>query len=165
MMKRLMFYCQHILGIGHLVRSMEIVRGLTDDFAVCFINGGEAIAEFDIPPGIEVLQLPPLKTDSEFTELQLPDGFATLDDLLPQAQAQAIQLGCTEVEPDHLLAGLWAEPTTAAAQILQAGGERPALSLPGQMATRESLGLSHQSKFVLEMALQIVRLRETKSIG
>lgn len=23
-----MFYCQHILGMGHLIRSMEIVRSL-----------------------------------------------------------------------------------------------------------------------------------------
>ncbi|MBK7600143.1 MAG: hypothetical protein IPJ07_17135 [Acidobacteria bacterium] len=30
MMKRLMFYSQPVLGIGHLVRSLEIVRGLGD---------------------------------------------------------------------------------------------------------------------------------------
>ncbi|PHM08684.1 glycosyl transferase, partial [Nostoc sp. 'Peltigera malacea cyanobiont' DB3992] len=46
-MKRIMFYCQHILGMGHLVRSREIVRGLTKDFQVCFINGGEIIQGFE----------------------------------------------------------------------------------------------------------------------
>lgn len=40
-MKKLMFYCQHILGMGHLIRSMEIVRGLVEDFEICFINGGK----------------------------------------------------------------------------------------------------------------------------
>ena len=49
-MKKLMFYCQHILGMGHLIRSMEIVRGLTDDFEVCFINGGEIVQGFQVPP-------------------------------------------------------------------------------------------------------------------
>ena len=37
-MKKVMFYCQHTLGIGHLVRSMEIVRSLVKDFQVCFID-------------------------------------------------------------------------------------------------------------------------------
>jgi len=78
-MKRLLFYCQHILGIGHLIRSMEIVKGLTDDFQVCFINGGEAIADFPIPPNVEMVQLPALKTDTEFSELQIPAGFDSLD--------------------------------------------------------------------------------------
>ncbi len=105
-MKRLMFYCQHILGIGHLVRSMEIVRGLTEDFAVCFINGGEAIAGFDIPPGIEVVQLPPLKTDSEFTELQLPDGFATLDDLFA-SRSQQMLAALAQFRPDVLMVELF----------------------------------------------------------
>ena len=30
--KKVMFYCQHILGIGYLVRSLEIVRGLVQDY-------------------------------------------------------------------------------------------------------------------------------------
>jgi predicted glycosyltransferase len=78
-MKRLLFYCQHILGIGHLIRSMEIVKGLTDDFQVCFINGGEAIADFPIPPSVEMVQLPALKTDTEFSALQIPAGFDSLE--------------------------------------------------------------------------------------
>lgn len=105
-MKRLMFYCQHILGIGHLVRSMEIVRGLTEDFAVCFINGGEAIAGFEVPPGIEIVQLPPLKTDSEFTELQLPDGFATLDDLFA-SRSQQMLAALAQFRPDVLMVELF----------------------------------------------------------
>ena len=44
-MPKLMFYCQHILGMGHLIRSIEIVRGLISDFQICFINGGQVIEE------------------------------------------------------------------------------------------------------------------------
>lgn len=73
-MKRLMFYCQHILGMGHLVRSMEIVRGLTQDFQVCFINGGEIIQGFEIPADVEIVNLPAIKTDSEFRTLQVVDS-------------------------------------------------------------------------------------------
>ncbi|BAC89005.1 glycosyltransferase family protein [Gloeobacter violaceus] len=69
MKKKLLFYCQHILGMGHLVRSMEIVRGLADDFQVCFINGGEQVPGFEVPAGIEVINLPAIKTDAAFRTL------------------------------------------------------------------------------------------------
>ncbi|MEO0828039.1 MAG: glycosyl transferase, partial [Cyanobacteria bacterium J06642_9] len=69
-MQKLMFYCQHILGMGHLIRSMEIVRGLTDDFEVCFINGGEIVQGFQIPPSVQMINLTAIKTDPEILELQ-----------------------------------------------------------------------------------------------
>lgn len=84
-MKRIMFYCQHILGMGHLVRSMEIVRGLLKDFQVCFINGGEIIKKFPLPSEVEIINLPAIKTDSEFQELQVVDSSYTL------AEAQEIR--------------------------------------------------------------------------
>lgn len=86
-MKRLMFYCQHILGMGHLVRSMEIVRGLVKDFQICFINGGEVVSNFEIPAEIEVINLPGIKTDPEFRMLQTVDSSQDL------AEVQAIRAG------------------------------------------------------------------------
>ena len=105
-MKRLMFYCQHILGMGHLVRSMEIVRGLTHDFRVCFINGGEVIHNFEIPAGIEVVNLPAIKTDSEFRTLQ------TVDSTQDLAEVQAIRTGqllqvFDQFKPDVLMIELF----------------------------------------------------------
>jgi predicted glycosyltransferase len=80
-MQRIMFYCQHILGMGHLVRSMEIVRELVKDFQVCFINGGEIIDEFPIPQGVEIINLPAIKTDSEFQQLQPVDSNLSLEEV------------------------------------------------------------------------------------
>ncbi|MBW4698847.1 MAG: carbohydrate porin [Aphanocapsa lilacina HA4352-LM1] len=77
MKKKILFYCQHILGMGHLVRSMEIVRGLADDFQVCFINGGEQVPGFDVPAGIEVINLPAIKTDAAFRALTVVGGAAS----------------------------------------------------------------------------------------
>lgn len=73
-MKKLMFYCQHILGMGHLIRSMEIVRSLTADFEVCFINGGEVVKGFQPPPSVRVINLLAIKSDAEFQELQSVDS-------------------------------------------------------------------------------------------
>ncbi len=80
-MKRIMFYCQHILGMGHLVRSMEIVHGLIKDFQVCFINGGEVVPGFDIPPSVEVVNLPAIKTDAEFQELQVVNSLQSIEEI------------------------------------------------------------------------------------
>ena len=59
MRPRVMFYSQHVLGMGHLVRSLEIIRGLAE-FEVCFVNGGELVAGFAPPPAVKVVNLPPL---------------------------------------------------------------------------------------------------------
>ena len=105
-MKRLLFYCQHILGIGHLMRSMEIVKGLTTDFQVCFINGGEAIADFPIPHGVEVVQLPPLKTDDEFSELHLPPVFDSLPAVF-SARCQQMTAVVEQFQPDIFMVELF----------------------------------------------------------
>jgi predicted glycosyltransferase len=105
-MKKLMFYCQHILGIGHLIRSMEIVRGLTADFQIYFVNGGEIIQGFQVPAGVEVINLPAVKTDSEFQALQVPDGFTSIDDLLEHRRDLLLEI-CDRVQPDVLMVELF----------------------------------------------------------
>jgi predicted glycosyltransferase len=105
-MKRLMFYCQHILGIGHLIRSTEIVRGLTNDFQVCFINGGEIVKGFEIPDEIELVNLPAIKTDTEFRELQVPTGFQTIDEVLEYRRDQLLTT-FNRIQPDVLMIELF----------------------------------------------------------
>lgn len=72
-MKRVMFYCQHVLGMGHLIRSTEIVRALSRDFSVLFVTGGEIPEGFRFPENIETFQLIPLKTSPDFSDLLLCD--------------------------------------------------------------------------------------------
>lgn len=105
-MKRLMFYCQHILGIGHLIRSMEIVRGLTSDFQVCFINGGEVVQGFQIPDAVEVINLPAIKTDSEFRELQVSDDFTSVEQVMKWRGDRMLE--CFDrIKPDVLMIELF----------------------------------------------------------
>lgn len=49
-MKKIMFYCQYLSGMGHLVRSSQIVRSLANYFQVYFITGGPEIPGFELPP-------------------------------------------------------------------------------------------------------------------
>lgn len=87
-MKRALIYCQHVLGMGHLVRSLEIARAL-HDFQVCFVNGGEPLPEFDLPDSVEVVQLPPLKASSDFTALD--GGGADIEMLKGARKALLVQ--------------------------------------------------------------------------
>jgi predicted glycosyltransferase len=87
MRKRLLFYCQPVLGIGHYIRSRELVRAL-HDFDVCFVNGGEIVRGLEMPPEVEVVHLPALKSDAEFQELQA--GSRNLDEVKARRTQQLL---------------------------------------------------------------------------
>jgi putative transcriptional regulator len=82
------------------------------------------------------------------------------------ARNQAAELQSSQVEPEHLLAGLLADQTTTSARLLRASGVTQDIETnEHSFEFREHLQFSLQSKFVLELALQIVRLQGQKSIG
>ena len=105
-MKKVMFYCQHILGMGHLIRSVEIVRGLIPDFQICFVNGGQVIEEFEFPREIEVINIPAIKTDSEFTELTPVDDSLTMSEL-ETIRTKILLETCDRFQPDILIIELF----------------------------------------------------------
>ncbi len=91
MSKRLLFYCQPVLGIGHYIRSREIVRAL-HDFDVCFINGGEIVQGLEMPPEVAVINLPALKSDAEFQQLQGSETAPNLDEVKAHRTQQLLAI-------------------------------------------------------------------------
>ncbi|MBD2463623.1 helix-turn-helix domain-containing protein [Oscillatoria sp. FACHB-1407] len=92
--------------------------------------------------------------------------FARNEALRLQQSTQGTPPQEPQVEPEHLLAGLLADPTTTSAQLLQAHGATLRVTTDEHsFEPGENLKLSSQSKFVLELALQVVRLQGKKSIG
>jgi len=65
--KKILFYCQSSLGIGHTIRSLRIAEGLSRRFEVHFLHGGELIPELPVPDGINMIHLPAISSDAEFT--------------------------------------------------------------------------------------------------
>jgi predicted glycosyltransferase len=63
-MKRpsLLFYCQHSLGMGHLMRSLALTRSLATQFNVTLVVGGR-IPAFAATEHIRVVRLPPVGMD------------------------------------------------------------------------------------------------------
>jgi predicted glycosyltransferase len=62
----LLFYCQHALGLGHLVRSLTLAESLAEHFDVVLLNGGRFPEGTNVPHGVRVVNLPPLGHDSNF---------------------------------------------------------------------------------------------------
>lgn len=62
-MKKVMVYCQYLAGMGHLVRSTEIIRSLVKSFEICFVNGGQFVSQFELPAGVETVYLPGLREE------------------------------------------------------------------------------------------------------
>lgn len=99
-MKKILFYCQYLTGMGHLVRSTEIVRQLVKNFHVCFINGGPAVPGYEIPPEVEIATLPPLWIEEG--QLQVTEGFNNIEEVKNARKNALIEL-CDRFQPDCLI--------------------------------------------------------------
>jgi putative transcriptional regulator len=70
------------------------------------------------------------------------------------------------VEPEHILIGLLADPTTTAARLLRASGMTLDIEIDDHsFESRGNPKLSPQSESIMELALEIVQLKGKKSIG
>uniref|UniRef100_B8HLU5 Transcriptional regulator, XRE family n=1 Tax=Cyanothece sp. (strain PCC 7425 / ATCC 29141) TaxID=395961 RepID=B8HLU5_CYAP4 len=95
-------------------------------------------------------------TDKAINAIQFARNQAT--------ELQQCQSG--QVEPEHLLAGLLADPTTTSARLLRSSGMKLEIKTDEHsFEALENPKISQPSKFVLELALQAARLRGKKSIG
>lgn len=99
-MKKIIFYCQYLSGIGHLVRSTEIVRSLVKNFQVYFVNGGPPIAGFEMPPQVELIELPALwLEDGEF---KVAEGSLSVEKIQESRKNQLIDI-FERVQSDYLI--------------------------------------------------------------
>jgi predicted glycosyltransferase len=73
---KIVFYCQHVLGIGHFFRSLEICRALRRH-RVILVTGGPAI-DMGLPDHVREVRLPALEMDREFKALR-PEAGADLE--------------------------------------------------------------------------------------
>lgn len=100
---KVMFYVQHLLGIGHLVRASRIaVAFKAAGHEVTVVSGGGAVEGFP-PAGISKVQLPVVRTaDQGFSDLVRDDGTA-VDEAFRQQRAQQLIAAFDAVKPDCLL--------------------------------------------------------------
>ena len=102
---KLLFYCQHVLGMGHFIRSAEIVRGLRN-FDVTFLNGGVIVPGFDLPDEVDVVNLPPIQSDEEFRGIHAVEGERALEEV-KRDRTERILAEYERVRPDVLVIELF----------------------------------------------------------
>lgn len=72
-------YCQHVLGVGHYFRSLEIARALHRHELV-LVTGGPPV-ELDLPSHVTEYRLPALQMDGDFTVVSPKDANRSLDEV------------------------------------------------------------------------------------
>ena len=70
--KRIVFFSQHFLGVGHHFRNFHIVRALAKSHEVYFVDGGREVRSIDIP-SVTTICLPALFKDLESQRLVCED--------------------------------------------------------------------------------------------
>ena len=103
MTRRVMFYVQHLLGIGHVVRATRIARALAaGPFEVDLVMGGAPVAGLDAGRA-RLVQLPPVRAGAQgFSELVDAEG-APLTDAAKDARRDALLAHFDAFAPDILL--------------------------------------------------------------
>lgn len=99
-MKKIMIYCQHSAGMGHLVRSTEIIRSLVKTFEVCFVSGGQRVPEFKLPNEVQTVYLPALWQNGN--QLQPLDSSLSLEEVTAHRQ-QILLETFDRFKPDCLI--------------------------------------------------------------
>ena len=97
-------YCQHVLGIGHLFRSLEISRALSAH-EVILVTGGPPV-ETDLPEHVREFRLPDLRMDQAFKGLFSTEKNLTVDQVKAERQKRLFTLFERE-KPDLFLVELF----------------------------------------------------------
>jgi predicted glycosyltransferase len=100
---RVLFYVQHLLGIGHHRRAMILARAMCEaGLAVTLVSGGMP-EESERADGIELVQLPPLRSaDAGFTTLIDATG-KPLDDALRARRREQLLAVLQAVAPQAVV--------------------------------------------------------------
>jgi predicted glycosyltransferase len=98
-----LFYVQHLLGIGHLRRALHVVEGMARaGLEVTLVSGGEPLPDL-VGAAARVVQLPPVRAaDATFRNLVGADG-RPLDDALRAGRRHALTAAFAATAPDAVL--------------------------------------------------------------
>ena len=68
---KIIYYCQHVLGIGHFFRSLEICKAFAEHEVILVTGGSRVPAQ--LPSHVRELHLPELMMNQEFSSLYSPE--------------------------------------------------------------------------------------------
>ena len=101
---KIIIYCQHVLGLGHFFRTLEIARAM-ETFDVILVTGGGKV-EVRLPDHVRDVKLPGLMMDKNFTGLYSVDPQKSVEDVKLERHKQLLDLVKNE-NPDFFLIELY----------------------------------------------------------
>lgn len=101
---KIIVYCQHVLGIGHFFRTLEICRQLKRHDVLLVTGGPEVDAA--MPDHIRMVRLPGLRMSREFKGLYPTDGAKSLDETKSE-RIETLWTLFSEEKPDLFLMELY----------------------------------------------------------
>lgn len=87
---RILFYSQNVLGVGHLFRTLEIMRALPGH-DITLVTGG-AEADLPLPKNAVQERLPGLMMDPEFSQLAPVSGNASVADVFAKRTEEFMRI-------------------------------------------------------------------------
>lgn len=101
---KIAYYCQHVLGIGHFHRSLEICRALARRHATTIIVGGPKVGVDTTD--VAVFQLPGLQMNAEFQNLEPCNADRNLAEVKAERQL-SLNAFFKKFKPDVFLTELY----------------------------------------------------------
>jgi predicted glycosyltransferase len=101
---KVLFYCQYVLGMGHLFRSLSLLRAF-NNHAVTLVAGGQPV-DVIIPDHIGLKRLPALIMDEKFTRLIATEPGGDVSALRYRRKQQLFEW-VDELRPDLFITELY----------------------------------------------------------
>jgi predicted glycosyltransferase len=99
-----LLYVQHLLGIGHLRRSMRIAGALMHEgVRVILVSGGDPLSGRECAAADRVVQLPPIRARDAGFKVLVDAAGRPIDEKLQTARRSALVAVFEDEEPDALL--------------------------------------------------------------
>ncbi len=102
MKRRIFFYVQHLLGIGHLKRAATLARALAQRFEVTLVSGGHAVPDLELGQA-SLHQLPPTRATDLYFKLLVDEHDQPIDDDWRRHRRDALLAAYREIAPQALL--------------------------------------------------------------
>jgi len=101
---KIIVYCQHVLGVGHFFRTLEIVKALYDH-EIILVTGGDTLPQ-GVPDHVRQVNLPGLMMDKAFNFIYSVDPEKKVEDVKGERQRLLEELFIKE-KPDLFLVELY----------------------------------------------------------
>ena len=104
---RLLFYVQHLLGIGHLMRAACLARALeANGFAVTLVSGGTPVPGFESGAS-EFVQLPPTRAVDVYFKVLVDENDRPIDDAWKAGRRERLLALYDATAPDIVLVEMY----------------------------------------------------------